>query len=151
MPFLDKDREREWRKRYRDGRKDIVNARSRERRRNDPEHQARKSAAELKWQRNNRPTRKRTQTAARYAKQDWVYQQKLGKHCERCLMDDPDCLEFHHRDQSQKVMSLSKAAQQNWAEHRLVAEIAKCSLLCANCHRKEHVQRWRENRPRLVS
>ena len=50
----------------------------------------------------------------------------------------PEALEFHHRDEGGKDFSISdKGYSRSWA--RVRAEIAKCVLLCANCHREVHV------------
>jgi hypothetical protein len=45
-------------------------------------------------------------------------------------------MEFHHVDPEQKEISIVKAARQSW--EKLVEELKKCILLCANCHREEH-------------
>jgi hypothetical protein len=49
-------------------------------------------------------------------------------------------LTFHHRDPSEKSFGLcdGKAERRSWKELR--AEIAKCDLLCANCHMIEHFE-----------
>lgn len=65
---------------------------------------------------------------------------KLGKSCSRCLEDDIDCLQFHHLDPSVKEMNVSQTANSGWSITRIEKEIAKCILLCANCHIKEHVR-----------
>ena len=59
-----------------------------------------------------------------------------------CDESHPACLDFHHRDPREKVMILSKVTnQRGWSIERILAEIAKCEVICANCHRKEH---WSE-------
>lgn len=64
---------------------------------------------------------------------------KAGLKCERCGEDHPACIDLHHRDPRDKDFSLSDMAEKyGWA--RMLAEIAKCEVLCANCHRKEHAQ-----------
>jgi len=62
----------------------------------------------------------------------------LGGKCICCGYDKcVDALEFHHRDPSQKDFAPSaKGHTVSW--DRLRAEIAKCDLLCANCHREVH-------------
>ncbi|HEY6204094.1 MAG TPA: hypothetical protein VI056_13775 [Candidatus Limnocylindria bacterium] len=44
-------------------------------------------------------------------------------------------LEFHHRDAATKLFGIAKF---NGSQIRLLAEVAKCDLLCANCHRRRH-------------
>jgi hypothetical protein len=55
--------------------------------------------------------------------------------CVRCDEHDLCCLDFHHADGGKE---LNVSALVNCSEKRLRAEIAKCTILCANCHRKEH-------------
>lgn len=57
--------------------------------------------------------------------------------CCRCGFDNPLALEFHHRDPSTKSFTISHKAWQV-SEERLLEEIAKCEVLCSNCHRIEH-------------
>lgn len=45
-------------------------------------------------------------------------------------------LTFHHRDGLTKEFSLATARRLN--KERLLAEVAKCDVLCANCHAEEH-------------
>jgi hypothetical protein len=51
----------------------------------------------------------------------------------RCLAT----LEFHHRDATTKEFGV---ANFGGSLERLLTEIAKCDLLCANCHRKRHAR-----------
>jgi len=44
-------------------------------------------------------------------------------------------LEFHHRNPNQKDFRVSN---RKFSWKRVWRELAKCSLLCANCHREEH-------------
>lgn len=57
--------------------------------------------------------------------------------CVRCGEREPFCLEFHHTDPSQKDFDVSTAVR-GLSQKRLMEEIEKCLVLCANCHRKEH-------------
>lgn len=60
---------------------------------------------------------------------------KLG--CQSCGESDPVCLDFHHRDGKQKKATVSSMTFKT-SMKPLLEEIAKCDLLCANCHRKLH-------------
>lgn len=42
-------------------------------------------------------------------------------------------LEWHHRDRSEKAFAIGDACRTHGWD-RIVAEIAKCDLVCANCH-----------------
>ncbi len=69
----------------------------------------------------------------------FVEEIKRERGCSRCPEKHPACLDFHHRDPSQKLFSISNGASQNrYSEDKLLIEIEKCDIICSNCHRKEH-------------
>lgn len=57
--------------------------------------------------------------------------------CNRCGENDIACLDFHHTDKDDKDFSIS-AVVKDYSWDRILEEIEKCEVLCANCHRKEH-------------
>jgi len=59
--------------------------------------------------------------------------------CARCGEDDPRCLDFHHLDPATKTSTVARLYRGTWSWDRILQEIALCEVLCANCHRKEHV------------
>lgn len=66
--------------------------------------------------------------------------QLAGGKCIRCGYNKyPEVLEFHHRDQKQKSFGIGqRGLTRSWK--KVSAEIEKCDLLCANCHREIHVE-----------
>lgn len=56
--------------------------------------------------------------------------------CVRCGCSDYRCLTFHHV--GKKKFELSCAADRNVSLRQVRNEIAKCIILCANCHMIEH-------------
>lgn len=63
----------------------------------------------------------------------------LGGRCADCGgAFHPSVFEFHHRDPSQKDLTGNGIKRGAWA--RVVSELDKCDLLCANCHRLRHWQ-----------
>jgi len=66
----------------------------------------------------------------------------FGGKCQRC--DYSRCsaaLDFHHRDPATKLFMVNVTHMtKGW--NRILAEAAKCDLLCANCHREEHAAEW---------
>lgn len=63
------------------------------------------------------------------------------KKCLVCGETHPAVLEFHHRLSSDKEINLSEVGFRGWSEKRILKEVAKCDILCSNCHRKLH---WAE-------
>ena len=47
----------------------------------------------------------------------------------------PACMDFDHRDPASKVDGVTRMVNANLSLDRILAEIAKCDLVCANCHR----------------
>lgn len=62
----------------------------------------------------------------------------MGGSCHACERDGPPALfEFHHWNASEKEFGISETGiPHSW--ERVVAELAKCVMLCANCHREVH-------------
>jgi hypothetical protein len=58
--------------------------------------------------------------------------------CISCGEADSACLDFHHRVPEDKVLPIAIAITRGWSKARLLAEINKCDVICANCHRKQH-------------
>ena len=58
--------------------------------------------------------------------------------CQICGYDKYiGALEFHHRDKSTKFDSIASLKRtKNWSV--ICAELDKCDVLCANCHREQH-------------
>lgn len=57
--------------------------------------------------------------------------------CSSCGYDKCfEALDLHHRDPSKKDKNIS--SMKLYSENKIRAEIEKCDLLCANCHRELH-------------
>lgn len=69
------------------------------------------------------------------------------KSCTNCGVSDIRVLEFDHIDPSKKSFSIARGigSALSWAS--ILAEIAKCQILCANCHkiRTANQQGWYKN------
>jgi hypothetical protein len=64
-----------------------------------------------------------------------LYEHYLANPCVDCGETDIYTLELDH--QRDKDMAVSKAVGRGWCKQRLLDEIAKCVVRCANCHRKK--------------
>lgn len=72
----------------------------------------------------------------------WLREYKKTLKCEICCESHPACLQFHHIEPSLKDNNVSWLTRLGCSIKRLMEEIAKCRVLCANCHFKLH---WTEN------
>jgi hypothetical protein len=68
----------------------------------------------------------------------WFTAFKKTLRCARCPESHPYCLDFHHLDPTVKSNTVPALVKKGVPKERVLAEIAKCVVLCANCHRKEH-------------
>ena len=65
----------------------------------------------------------------------------LDHPCVDCGEDDPVLLDFDHRDPSSKRKEVGRlAGNKPW--HQVQAEIEKCDVRCANCHRRRTAQQF---------
>ena len=76
---------------------------------------------------------------------DWLKEYKATLKCENCEENHPACLEFHHINPKEKRFAIANIKDfLSWSA--LQTEIAKCRVLCANCHRKEHYEQRKKER-----
>ncbi len=69
---------------------------------------------------------------------DWFKNVKTaGGGCKICKEDRLVCLDYHHLDEVNKVDTVSNMFRK-YGKGRILKEIDKCILLCANCHRDVH-------------
>ena len=65
---------------------------------------------------------------------EWIYAYLLEHGCVDCPETDPVILEFDH--QGDKVMEISRGIR-TYNLKKIQAEVAKCEVRCANCHRRK--------------
>ncbi len=81
-----------------------------------------------------RKTIKLNESGKHYEKRRWLNKIKTSAGCLVCDMRDPSCLDFHHRDPSTKKFNVGHVGTRG--KKGLLKEIAKCDVICANCHRR---------------
>jgi hypothetical protein len=67
---------------------------------------------------------------------EFIAQYKMAHPCVDCGEGDIRCLDLDHRDRAQKFKSVSYLVKSRATLEKVKAEIAKCDVRCANCHRK---------------
>lgn len=90
------------------------------------------------WYRQNAAAVKLRKETRQHEIQKWFVQYKSILKCIRCGESDIATLDFHHRNSRLKDLSLSQAVHNGWSIERILREIEKCDLLCANCHMRLH-------------
>ena len=94
---------------------------------------------------NNKPMYKTKARKNKKKTDKWFSQIKHGKCCVICGDDRWWVLEFHHRDKSQKEIEVSLMRRSGFGKDRILREISKCDIVCANCHRDIHYQERHTN------
>lgn len=95
-------------------------------------------ASTRRWYARNREKRTKAMRDRRAMLRDWFRELKSTMKCARCPESEPVCLDFHHRDPTEKRQDICLMMQSGCSKENVLKEIAKCEVLCANCHRKEH-------------
>jgi hypothetical protein len=96
------------------------------------------NAAWRRWYRANADRKIEWQMRRRREIRQWFVEFKAAKQCEQCGEASPECLHFHHVDPTRKEISVAQAVARAWSRERILKEVAKCRVLCANCHFKLH-------------
>ena len=113
-----------------------------QRKRENPERRQLGAEKARKWRKANPEQNRTNYTSARKTRRDWVDSQRTQ--CSRCPETRTPCLDFHHRNPNEKEVNVSVAIS-HWSIERLKIEIAKCDVICANCHRILHHEERNSN------
>ena len=75
--------------------------------------------------------------AKRREKTKKVLEYLLENPCIDCGESDPIVLEFDHREGTEKIYAVTQMISHNCGLKKIFAEIEKCDVRCANCHRRK--------------
>lgn len=152
MPWKTKEAQSEYNKKYREAHKqelaqynqkwknenrDHFNENMREwRKKNLLEIREKERIKAARWRKENNARHKENirNRKLRTIKALWEYKEARG--CSECSEKDPRCLDFHHRNPEEKSYHISLGLSNKLSLETLMKEIAKCDLLCRNCHIK---------------
>lgn len=125
MPHKDLEKRREYQRRY-----------QREWRRRNPLVQ---QAIERRRNVKHKTTRNHYSRSYLKRRKEFLRALKGDRGCCQCGEKDPRVLEFHHRDPQQKKFCVNAGTvSEKWAD--VMDELAKCDVLCANCHARHHAE-----------
>ena len=88
------------------------------------------------------------QQEARLVMREWVARFLADNPCVDCGESDLRCLEFDHRPGEGKRNEVAVMLAQPASFTSILAEIAKCDVVCSNCHRRRTSERagfWKES------
>lgn len=73
-----------------------------------------------------------------------IVQHLITHPCVECGEARIECLVFDHYLPESKSFAISTALRNNYAWSRIAVELAKCQVLCANCHavKTSEEQHW---------
>ena len=77
---------------------------------------------------------------------EFIEQYKKNYKCKFCSEARPQALDFHHKDPEMKRAKVSLLVKDGYSIKTIEAEIAKCEVICANCHRVLHYNINRDRR-----
>lgn len=104
--------------------------------RENPERKQLDREKSARWRVNNPEKYKAGYTRDQEVKRRLLLEARKGG-CIKCGEKHPACLDFHHRNgKTDKLGHIG--VYRRYGTDRLLAEIAKCDVMCANCHRIHH-------------
>ena len=80
-----------------------------------------------------------------------VFEYLSGHPCVDCGEPDPVVLEFDHRDTATKFRAVAQMIEARYAWDRILEEIEKCDVRCANCHRRKTSKQFGHRRSLIRS
>lgn len=91
-----------------------------------------------KWYEKNRLLQMERNKSGRDKKKDYIKNYKEERGCSRCGEKHHACLQFHHRNPEEKEDAVANLMTRNLSLDKIIKEMEKCDVICANCHIKLH-------------
>lgn len=91
------------------------------------------------WVERNRDKVRQTTARRKQALRDRIVQYLAGHPCVDCGEADVVVLQFDHL--GDKVANVTVLANRGWSWPKILAEIEKCEVVCANCHVRRTARR----------
>ena len=92
----------------------------------------------------NNAKKRKTEVALRRKNiRRWYDEIRRESNCSECGLSGETCpwlLEYHHRVAGTKTAGVSHLVSNGYSRKRIEEEMAKCDILCSNCHRIHHYE-----------
>tara|TARA_R110000744_G_scaffold1725_3_gene6203 strand:+ start:4734 stop:5111 length:378 start_codon:yes stop_codon:yes gene_type:complete len=101
------------------------------------------------WYKGNSEVQKKSTRERKRKIRAWYEEAKSNKNCLLCGIsgkENPWVLEYHHRDSETKIREVSYMISNGYGKTKILEEIAKCDVVCANCHRGIHYLERQKNK-----
>ena len=94
-----------------------------------------------RYEEEHREERKVMRAKRRKKLQTFVNEYKLSKGCSVCGYNEhAEALDFHH--EGEKEFTIGQACNRTMSLKRIEKEMKECVVVCANCHRLLHTERF---------
>ena len=90
------------------------------------------------WYSKNKDSEKEHVKKRKNQLKKWFRGYKRNMFCSICLEKHPAIIEFHHKNPHKKEKNIGLMVNDGFSKKKILEEIKKCQVLCANCHRKKH-------------
>jgi hypothetical protein len=90
-----------------------------------------------KWYSENKESEKAHVRRRKLNIRKWFWKYKSTLKCAKCGEAHVATIDFHHKI-GEKENGISKMVADGYSIEKIIEELRKCEVLCANCHRKVH-------------
>ena len=94
--------------------------------------------AKRRWYQKNKALTIKRSMEHKHRDQEWFKSIKSQAVCVSCGHDVYEDLDYHHIDPSTKIATVADMLGA-YGRPKILAEMAKCEVLCKKCHRNHHI------------
>ena len=90
------------------------------------------------WYKDNKELHLQRVKKSKQRNRDMFLEYKQTLKCTNCPEDRWYVLDFHHKNPEEKEFNISEGLRDKISFKRMMKEVAKCDVLCKNCHAALH-------------
>jgi len=138
MPYKNLEDRREFNKEWRLNNPEKVKESRKKNYKKNYVKKPKKTSEEIKARR--KETRRKYEKSVSEKNKKWLAELKSTLKCVLCGFDKhPEALDFHHKNPADKKFEVGRGITRKTLK-QVQEEIAKCEVVCANCHRALHAE-----------